>query len=587
MVKAKHLLAIVACLALLMTTVFSVISFQAAADNGVTFTVETKNVSEPIKAGETFTLSLSSSAVDAIAVIEAHLLYDGTVAKAINMYDEDVMDSEDDADTKSLGYLRKFSLHAVNTDPSGKVTDSDEVSVTGMVTKNKSGSGDIAIITFEALQDITDKFEVTIYNNAANFMAGYIPADGGDTIYYDVEAVDGGVFVEGAADETTTTEAETTTTEAETTTTEAETTTTEAETTTTEAETTTTQQIQDDADVTFTVETVTVDQPVKAGETFTIKFSSSKVDAIAVIEAHLLYDGSVAKAINMYDEDAMDSEDDADTKSLGYLRKFALHSVNTDPTAKVTESDEVSVTGMVTKNKSGEGDIAIITFEALQDINDKFEVTIFTNADHFMAGYIPADGGDTQYYSVAGVDGGLFVNGAEPATTTTEPETTTTEAETTTTEAETTTTEAETTTTEAATTTTEAATTTTEAVTTTTEAVTTTTEAVTTTTEGEVTTTTEAATTTTEGEGDGDTDKTTQATGVTDPGDATNTTKAGGEGNTTKAGDEGTTTATNATQGGNGPKTGEEDNVMLYILLAGMAAAAVALSTVVLKKKAN
>ncbi|MGN0171524.1 MAG: dockerin type I domain-containing protein [Acutalibacteraceae bacterium] len=146
-----------------------------------TFTVEEKETA-PIKAGDTFTINVSSSALDKVAGVQLKLAYDKTVMQAVS--------------GEAAGYLAQLDQHTVNVAP--LTPDSDdpgvgEVWITGMALDNlASTEGEvIATITFEALTDITADQIISAYDA----LAGYNPEDNQPTVWYDTATVNGGLII--------------------------------------------------------------------------------------------------------------------------------------------------------------------------------------------------------------------------------------------------------------------------------------------------------------------------------------------------------------------------------------------------------
>ncbi|MGN0171522.1 MAG: cohesin domain-containing protein, partial [Acutalibacteraceae bacterium] len=296
------------------------------------------------------------------------------------------------------------------------------------------------------------------------------------------------------------------------------------ETTTTTEETTTT--IPASKLVTYTIETVTVDSEtgkIPADTTITAKVSISGAEKLSMVEFMLSYDNEALKAVGATVE--------------GTLATFENNAATYEPVAPVGSTGEVWLTAMdagVHSLADGET-VMTVTFKTLKEVDADLALTVVRAP---LANYF--EDGEIVDLETKVVDGAIVINTIP--TTTTEETTTTTEAE------ETTTTVEETTTTTEA-----------EETTTTVEETTTTTEAEETTTTVEEATTTEAEETTTTVE---------ETTTTVAPTTVAPTTVA----------------PTTSTGSNNGPKTGDESNVMMVILIAGMAAAAVALSSVVMKK---
>ncbi len=291
---------------------------------------------------------------------------------------------------------------------------------------------------------------------------------------------------------------------------------------------------------------------INAGDEFTIELSTSAIDDIAMIEYKLGYDKTKFEFVS--------------GTMNGYLAEMSMKDIKAPVSPTQDVLGEVWITGMhLSALTSGDGEvIATLTFKALVDVTENSVMAPVTEP---LASRI-----DMSEIDVVYTNGGVKINGFEPTTTTTETTTTTTEATTTTTEATTTTTEATTTTTEVTTTTTEVTTTTTEVTTTTTHLDC-------------------GAGNHTDNDNDGYCDICGNLIDVTTTttGETTTTTTGAETTTTTKTPATTTTTVVSGTDVTNPdvPKTADVSDMMLYIVVAGMAAVAVLLTAVVMKKSAR
>ena len=181
----KTLLSIVLTVALLLTTVCSVVgsTVSAAAGDAVTYTVQTLeyNAGSTIAEGTEFTINVSSSAINAVQVLQLKLMYDSSVMQAVK--------------GEAKGWLAAFEfMPTVNVAPVAKdhaEANVGEVWITGMSLNNqKAAEGDVvATITFKALKDITTDQAVSVYFA----MSGENVGNNQPTAYHSCQTVNGGV----------------------------------------------------------------------------------------------------------------------------------------------------------------------------------------------------------------------------------------------------------------------------------------------------------------------------------------------------------------------------------------------------------
>lgn len=132
---------------------------------------------EKIAAGEEFSIQLSLTAVEKLAMVEYHFRYDKTLMEPVNSTVE--------------GFLANCVMQSANIEPARNDAESDvygEVWVTGMAAEDQTvAEGEvITTVVFKALKDITEDSP----------MVGYY-ADGCDTAFadYNCGMVSGGIVV--------------------------------------------------------------------------------------------------------------------------------------------------------------------------------------------------------------------------------------------------------------------------------------------------------------------------------------------------------------------------------------------------------
>ncbi len=168
--------------AVLIVTMLMPLSVSAANENGktaenVVYTISTVQTTA-LKKGDTFTVKVSTNAINNIALVELAVAYDKAKVKAVSGH--------------VSGYLSDMDMKDVVVEPKGDKdgkTSTGEVWITGIsLTGKKSAKGEvIASITFQALTDIT--------SNVSMYAVGQSLATTHEIVEHKVSTVAGGVKI--------------------------------------------------------------------------------------------------------------------------------------------------------------------------------------------------------------------------------------------------------------------------------------------------------------------------------------------------------------------------------------------------------